>query len=665
MRHVARLFLLATLLLPFGLAHAQTDWEELMEDYMQADEADEDLPASLHELLSELTQNPININQSRREDWEQVPFLSPTDIENICAYVDRYAPLKTLGELAMIEGLDYYKQQLLRQFVVIGPEAPAPKQHLGQWLKYARHQLLATAKIPFYERRGDQNGYLGYPYKHNIRYRLQATNHLRAGFVAAQDAGEPFFANKNRLGYDFYSFYLQLKDLGPVATLIAGKYKAGFGMGLVVNNDMVMGKTSLFNAAGRTGSAFRPHASTMSYNHFQGLAATFRLSRHLQLSPFLSYRALDATPVSNSDAVTTLLQTGYHRSATEMAKKNNTRQLAAGTHLGFSSHGLHAGATVVYTSLNRPLSPDTSVIYRHFYPVGRQFVNFSADYGYTTARFSLRGETAFDKSFNLATIHALHVRLSDELTLTALQRFYGKRYNALFAKAFSEGGSVKNESGLCVGATWSPMRSLTVNAYSDIAWFPWPKYQVSRASRAFDNCLNISYKKGNWTLATRYRFRTKQKDNADKTLLAYRKEHRLRLAVEHQANRLSLRTQADLSAAGQQGWSRGWMLSQHVSANITKAVTVSACCGYFHTDDYDSRIYTYERGMLYTFNFPAFYGQGLRYLFLASAKPSSRLVLQARLATINYFDRSTMGSGLQQINHSSATDLDLQVRWSF
>ena len=70
MRHVARLLLLAALLLPFGLAHAQTDWEELMEYYMQADEADEDLPASLHELLSELTQNPININQSRREDWE-------------------------------------------------------------------------------------------------------------------------------------------------------------------------------------------------------------------------------------------------------------------------------------------------------------------------------------------------------------------------------------------------------------------------------------------------------------------------------------------------------------------------------------------------------------------------------------------------------------------
>ena len=31
---------------------------------------------------------------------------------------------------------------------------------------------------------------------------------------------------------------------------------------------------------------------------------------------------------------------------------------------------------------------------------------------------------------------------------------------------------------------------------------------------------------------------------------------------------------------------------------------------WFHTDDYDSRVYASERGLLYTFYTPSFYGKG-------------------------------------------------------
>ena len=69
--------------------------------------------------------------------------------------------------------------------------------------------------------------------------------------------------------------------------------------------------------------------------------------------------------------------------------------------------------------------------------------------------------------------------------------------------------------------------------------------------------------------------------------------------------------------------------------------------------------------MLYAFNFPVFYGKGDRATCLVRADLSENLMLQARLATTKYLDRSTIGSGYQLINHSSMTDADIQLRWKF
>lgn len=54
---------------------------------------------------------------------------------------------------------------------------------------------MGMLKVPFYERKGDASGtdgYLGYPYKHGLRYLFRYGNSVKLGFVASQDAGEPF-----------------------------------------------------------------------------------------------------------------------------------------------------------------------------------------------------------------------------------------------------------------------------------------------------------------------------------------------------------------------------------------------------------------------------------------------------------------------------------------
>ena len=92
-------------------------------------------------------------------------------------------------------------------------------------------------------------------------------------------------------------------------------------------------------------------------------------------------------------------------------------------------------------------------------------------------------------------------------------------------------------------------------------------------------------------------------------------------------------------------------------------VKVTGSTGYFHTTDYAARLYVYERSPLYSFSFPAYYGEGLRLSLMAQTTFSRRLTLTAKLGFTHYLDRDVIGSGLQQIDSPSQTDLDLQVRW--
>ena len=104
------------------------------------------------------------------------------------------------------------------------------------------------------------------------------------------------------------------------------------------------------------------------------------------------------------------------------------------------------------------------------------------------------------------------------------------------------------------------------------------------------------------------------------------------------------------------------MLSQSATWSGLRGLQATVQGGYFHTDDYASRIYTYERGLLYAFSFPAYFGEGLHYALFLRADMGQRWMLIAKLSVTDYFDRDHISSGLQQIDRSSKADLELQLR---
>lgn len=640
------------------------DWESYLINYGEMSDIESSSWESSFDLLYNLEDNPININTATREDLEQLPFLTPQNIEDISEYVYLHGPIRSMGELALIKSIDYNQRQLLNVFAYAGEPRKPGYPKLENIMKYGKSNLMATGKIPFYMRNGDKNGYMGYQYKHSIMYDFTYGDYIRAGFLGSQDAGEPFFAEVNSTGYDFYSFYLVLKKLGRIKTLALGRYRLKFGMGLVVNNNYSFGKLSALTTMQAQSSNIRAHASRSDAKYMQGAAATLRISKHIDANLFVSYRNFDAT-LNDDGTISTIVTSGYHRTKTEIEKKNNSSNFTSGGNISYKIGGCHIGITALLTKLNRELKPKLTEIYRKHYAAGKDFINGSIDYGYTGHRLYFNGETATGKGCGIATINMLKYSLTDQIDITALQRYYSYRYNSPYSNSFSDGGKVQNETGAYIGLRWNPSPSFNLLAYSDCAYFEWPKYQVTGSSYSLDNFVQATWALGQMVFTANYGVKLRQKDNDNKTSLVFRQKHRSRFSTTYVTNHWQSKTQADFSLSKYEGNSLGWMVSENLSYTLPGKFFVNISTAYFHTDDYNSRVYVYERGLMRTFNVPSFFGHGMRCALLASTDIIHNLRILGKIGTVKYFDRNYIGSSYQQIDGSSATDLELQVSWKF
>lgn len=659
------LTLLLTLLGGPVCAQDSLTWDEFINEYA-ADDENGTAWSDAYEVLSELHEHPMNINTATKEELGRLPFLSDQQIEDIQAYVYSYGAMKSAGELLMIKSLDYATRQKLMPFIYIGNPAGKKMPSLREMLDKGNHELLASASIPFYQRKGDINGYAGYKYKHSFRYNFVYSRYLKLGIVGAQGAGEPFFTGKNKWGYDYYSYYLILHDLNRIKTLALGRYKLAFGMGLVVNSSFSLGKMAALSALGRTGSGISAHSSQSEYGYFNGAAATIQLVRDITVSTFASYRHFDAT-LNEDGSMATILTAGYHRTLKELEKKNNSVATDMGGNINFAYKDIHVGMTAVYTSFDRALQPDKRPLYKRIYPEGTRFLNASVDYGYVHRRFSFRGETATRKGGGIATLNLLSLNMNSKMNVMVVQRYYSYKYSSLYSNAFSEGGSIQNESGIYFGANWRPAYEWNISAYTDWFYSAWPRYQVSQASHGCDNLLSIGYENKKWGAEARYRLHIRQKDNKDGNALEDNACQRMRLRANLKMNRhLTAFAQLDATRTSSGGASEyGYMVNGKASYMLSGVLSVAASCGYFHTDSYESRVCIYEQGLLYHFSFPSFYGEGTRLAVALKGNISSRLMLTAKLGITDYFDRNHISSGMQEINHSSQTDCDLQLRWKF
>lgn len=249
-----RLISIINSLLIIPACSAQNPSESLLEDVLEDLSVNNGTDNSVNtpdwenelEELSNRMQEPVNLNVATREQLEQFSFLSDIQIEHLLAYIYIHGQMKTIYELQLVEEMDKQTIQYLLPFVCIKAINNKPafrwKSLLKNAAKYGKNELLTRFDIPFYKRKGYEHTYLGPSVYNSVKYSFRYSDRLYAGVVAEKDAGEPFGALHNRYGYDYYSFYLLLKDCGRLKALAVGNYRLSFGQGLVISTDYLMGK---------------------------------------------------------------------------------------------------------------------------------------------------------------------------------------------------------------------------------------------------------------------------------------------------------------------------------------------------------------------------------------------------------------------------------------
>ena len=649
---------------------AQNTVESLIEDPLE-ELSDDDEESNLEnevENISEDLKDSINLNTATKQDLEKFPFLSDIQIENILAYLYIHGQMQTIYELQLVEEMDKHTIDLLLPFVYVLPipeEREFPK--LKTIFKYGKQELLTRLDVPLYTRKGYAHDYLGPSVYHSLKYGFRYGDYLQFGMTGEKDSGEPFMALHNAKGYDYYSFYFLLHHWGHLETLALGNYQLSFGQGLVMNSNFRLGKSSSLFTLDNRGANIRKHSSTDEYNYFRGIAATLRIYKPLTASVFYSYRTMDGKV--KDDEIVSIDKGGLHRSVKEAEKRGVFSLQLMGGNVNYDKDVFHVGVTGIYYFFNRPYEPDLKE-YSKYNMHGNYFYNTGIDYKYRVKRFTFLGEAAVGKQ-GFAVLNQLRYKLLTGYQLLLIHRYYAHNYWNLFGRSFGESSTPQNENGWYVAADMNPFQHWKCFVAMDFFSFPWKKYRISKPSQGVDGMFRATYSpQRNVSMYVSYRYKCKERDKSGTkgaiTLPTFHHSVRYRLNVSRKA--LEWCTTVDYNhfhLQGEEG-SVGFQFSQSCayafrSIPLNSSIQVS----YFHTDSYDARVYNYERGLLYTFYTPSFYGRGFRYSTVIRYDLSKSCMVLAKFGQTVYQDRNKIGSGKDLIPGNKKSDLQVQLRLKF
>jgi len=641
-----------------------------------AEEGEEGFEYSMHydELLA-LAQSPINLNRTTQERMKDLFFLSDIQIENILFYIYQFGTMQTIYELRLIDGLTETDIKRMLPFVYVGEKQRTTKKiYWREVLKFGKSNLFVRFDRNLETARGfipDENGvtrYAGSPIYHSLRYQFQYRNRILFGITAEKDAGEQFLAD--RKGYDFFSAYIQLNEIGRFKTITLGDFRANFGEGLVMRQNFRMGKSAQALNISRTRAGLRKSTSTDEYNFLRGIGATMSFG-NFDVTAFYSNKKISADTTGGT--FPTIVKNGLHRTATEIARRKTVNQQVIGGNVSLIRNNYQIEFTVVHTSFSLPLEPNPNVYNAHFFS-GKSQTSGGFHYRLRWHKLNFFGETAMTDNLAFATTNGVSFMPISRAGFVVLHRYFAPEYNALFANAFGETSRTSNEKGIYLGTEIYPVRRWKISAYADATSFPWLRYGVSSPSNTTDYMLNADFTvhRNLWML-WRVNYKKREMNFTASTNPTAELIPHKRLAFRYGLNsvygnfRFQTLVLGNVVRRSDFDWTYGVSALQDVSYVFKKIpLRIDFRYQFFDVENFDNRIYTYERDVLHAFSIPMNYGIGSRYYLNVKYDLRKNISIWFKISQTTFADdRETTGTGNDQIEGNRRTNARLLMRWKF
>lgn len=694
------LFLFVFMFAAFGLVSAQkpdtTNFtgteqiEQQIENLAEQSDVEADYSDWVEE-MNLLRERPVNLNSGDENELRRLFFLNDLQIANLLEYTRQYGQLASVYELQVIDGFNEAVVSQIMPFISLSPYV-AEKFSLRKALKYGgtdvllRYQrVLQTpagyAHVPDSLRIAKPNSYyLGDQNSLLVRVQYTYKDYLKFGFVGEKDPGETFFPKSDTLhkGFDFYSAHLFITNLGIIKQLAIGDYHVQFGQGLTLWSGFSVGKIAGSVAMRKRAPALRAHASSNEYAFLRGAAATIGLGK-FDVTAFYSNRHVDANLVpgdtlnSTEDMVTSLQETGYHRTPAELADKGVNHEVAEGGHVSWNGQRLRAGVTLFHVDYSTPFVPQTTP-YRMFQPVFNANTYAGADYSYNYKTLTLYGEVSNQVDAGTAFLQGLSFIPDPRLAFAMVYRNYPKNYVNNFNAAFGEGSNSTNEKGLYMGMVSTPFNKITLSAYADFFRYTWLRYGVDAPSGGQEYSAQLVYnlsRRGDLIFGYRQLINPMNYTLSGEKLnqLGDSKRDYYRVQLNYQALgwlKLQARVEMTKRAAPNKSGETGYLIYQGFQIKpVNKNLSLSFRYLLFDTDSYDTRLYVFEQDVPYSFSVPAFSGQGSRFYCMFSAALNRRVSLILRFAQTWYSDRNVISSGLDEITGNKKSDFKAVLKLSF
>ncbi len=632
-----------TLLLFFlFLSHfvfSQNDILQQSIDYLLSGNQDEMVNADdVAEQLRVILKHPVNINTADADSLAKLPLINMEQAKRIVDYREKNGKFFSIYELKHLQ-FNVELIKLLSHYFKIDA-APSAKADV---LFMIRAQEIIEDQKAYAD--SSTNTYTGSSAKIYSRFRF-TDNKISFGFTAEKDPGESFYDKYQPNAFDFYSGFVQYKQ--KKTNLIIGDFTINTGQGLLLSN----GYRNSFITSPLYANLFqnqsKPYTSSDENAFFRGLCYRQQIGKYI-LQAFLSYKKIDAS-VSNGK-ITTLLNTGYHRTLSELNKKDNVTEISFGISALYQKENRSIAFNNLVYKYNLPYVPDSAYYKPDFSQSGWQYLN-SIDCSIDYKNFNFFGEIAASKQFKFAMIAGILISLNEQLSASIRMRYYDPYYVNPYAESYSQSSGVKNETGTDINLLWNISSDRQLSLSYDIFSHPWMRYGITQPTQGKE--FSVLYQATvNDELNFYLRYQNKESDQKYSQLRAH-------LNWNYSfASTLSVRSEIHF-VNEKYSWI-AYVNIAHQPKNLPFKIHLRYSL--FNISDYNSRIYTYESDMLYSSSIPFFDGGGNRIYTMINYPVNRNLSLCLKASTSLYDSKNSIGSDKDLINGNHKSEVKLQVLW--
>lgn len=640
---------------------------------------------NIYEVLVYYYEHPINLNNTSTEELEELGLLSDIQINDLLTHIKVFGKLISIYELQSLRFWDLSSIELVLPFVRVDDKLDQVHVSLkeaiqqGKFEAYLRYQSSIESKagyedVPDSIKLQSNKYYWGDKNRYYSRLRFSYRTNLSVGITAEKDPGEAFFANNNKSGFDFYSAHVFYKGGKYLRAFALGDYQVQIGQGLNLWSGYAFGKTADVANVKKSAQPIKPYTSVDETRFLRGAAVDLGF-KNFEWTNFASVKGVDAsiqldTLLEDLQFVSSINLTGFHRTNSEIERKDALQERIIGSNLRYNKNQFHIGVAGIYWGYDKAYNKAVQN-YNQFDFRGKQNVSVSADYSWVLRNFLFFGEVSrVSYSGDFAQLHGLIVALDARASLSVVYRNYGKAYETFYNGGFAEGSQTKNEEGIYTGLSFKLNRNWMLNTYVDFFKFPWLKYQVDAPSKGNELMAQLSYKPTKTLeIYGRFRQQTKPKNSriSDGTITEIedliQRNYRINLSYKV-SDDFTFKSRVEyVTLARANRTEDGVIVTQDLLYNPkSMPIDISLRYALFQTDSYDTRIYTYENNALYVFSTPSYYYQGSRAYILVRYSFLKHFDLWARFGTYIYANRKSVGSGAEEIKGTTKTDLTIQLR---